>query len=91
MNTDIFAALAVPCDSAPGRKPNIFRRCHRFWCRYFHGPIMFAGGREYECRRCGMKHPSPAFNGPVPTPLHPVGSVRKIADKPPLGKLRRIV
>jgi hypothetical protein len=34
----------------------------RWWCYKFHGRIMFAGGRLYECRRCGQRFENPAVN-----------------------------
>jgi hypothetical protein len=30
----------------------------RLWCRTFHRSIMLLGGREYECRRCGLRYDS---------------------------------
>jgi hypothetical protein len=37
----------------------------RWWCSTFHGSIMFAGGRTYECRTCGRRFENPANDGPM--------------------------
>ena len=34
----------------------------RWWCRLVHKGIMFPGGREYECKRCGRRFVNPGFN-----------------------------
>jgi hypothetical protein len=41
-------------------------RLWRWYCRNFHGSPMYAGGKEYECRRCRLRWVSPTWYGPAP-------------------------
>jgi hypothetical protein len=36
----------------------------RFICRIFHRSLMYAGGDQAECRRCGLLWPVPWVNKP---------------------------
>ena len=69
----------------------MIRRVKRWWCGVMHSSpsnLMYAGGGEWECRRCGLRGEVPARHSAIL--WVPRSTVRRVDAPKKAAKVRKI-